>query len=533
MHDVSRRDLLKATAAAGAGAVVLPGLAAAGVPGVAAAESTRPGTRARSAGGANWPKAELTGKVVRPSDSDYADASLGWNQLFIHYPMVVVFARHTQDVVNALIWAQQNDVAFRVRSGRHNLQGWNAVDNGLVIDVGQLKSVQIDPARLTAKLGAGISQLEATTALARHGLVVPTGEAASVGLIGATLGGGLGPFTRSLGMACDHVMAAEIVVASRERGARVIKVDLNHNSDLLFALRGAGNGNFGVITSLTYKVTRAPKVAYLSAEWDTPYPLRKLFRAYQSALTKNSRVGFDIGFHPSRATLLASLPNGSVAQVKEVLASILSIGKPTVTTQHENWGEIYAGFQAPEADQPGNAYVFSQFASRPFPERATDVVNEFILGGSPPPTDLGNIMTGGFGGAVKRSAPPGGTAFAHRDALFFAQIAVGWGGPRGPRPYTFETAGEEHEEQLQPVAMAWVSEFSLALRQSAGQELGAYFNVPNVGLLDWETAYFRSNFARLRKIKAKYDPDDIFQYEQSIPPATPQRAARGVGGGLG
>jgi FAD/FMN-containing dehydrogenase len=123
----------------------------------------------------------------------------------IHYPMVIVFAQHTQDVVNALTWAQQNDVAFRVRSGRHQLWGWSAVDNGLVIDVSQLKSAQIDAASLTAKVGAGLTQVEAVTALAQQGLVIPTGDLASVGVIGATLGGGLGLFTRSLGMASDFV----------------------------------------------------------------------------------------------------------------------------------------------------------------------------------------------------------------------------------------------------------------------------------------------------------------------------------------
>jgi hypothetical protein len=506
MHDVSRRDLLKATAAAGVAAVVLPGTAAPGI--------------ARSSGGANWPKAELTGKIVHPWDSDYADASLGWNQYLIHYPMVIVFAQNTQDVVNALTWAQQNDVAFRVRSGRHQLRGWSAVDNGLVIDVSQLKSAQIDAASLTAKVGAGLTQLEAVTALAQQGLVIPTGDLASVGVIGATLGGGLGLFTRSLGMASDFVTEAEIVVASPDSGAKAIAADLNRNSDLLFALRGAGNGNFGVVTSLTYEVTRAPKVAYLSAEWDTPYPLPEIFKAYQSALSNDNAVGIEIWFHPDSVKLTAALPNGSVAQLKEVLASVLSNGKPTVTTLEGNWGDIFAGFQGPDADQPGNGLVFSQFANKPFPTQAIDVVNEFILGGSPPPTNESNYGMGGFGGAVKRSEPPGGTAFAHRDALFFGQCAAGWGGTRGPGPYSFERARANSDEQAHAAATAWVSEFSQALQQSVDQELGAYVNVPDVGLPDWETAYWGSNVDRLRRIKAKYDPDNIFQYEQSIPPAT-------------
>jgi hypothetical protein len=320
--------------------------------------------------------------------------------------MVIVFAQHTQDVVNALTWAQQNDVAFRVRSGRHQLWGWSAVDNGLVIDVSQLMSAQIDAASLTAKVGAGLTQVEAVTTLAQQGLVIPTGDLASVGVIGATLGGGLGLFTRSLGMASDFVTEAEVVVASPDSGAKAITADLNQNSDLLFALRGAGNGNFGVVTSLTYKVTRAPNVAYLSAEWDTPYPLQEIFKAYQSALSNDNGVGIEIWFHPDSVKLTAALPNGSVAQVKEVLASVLSNGKPVVTTLDENWGDVFAGFQGPPADQPGNASVVSLSASKPFPKQAIDVVNEFVLGGSPPTTNESNYGMGGFGGAVKRSAPP-------------------------------------------------------------------------------------------------------------------------------
>lgn len=509
MNDVSRRDLLKATAAAGAAAVVLPGIATAGAPGIA-----------RSAPGANWPRAELTGNIVRPPDPNYEDASLGWNQYLVHNPSVIVFAESTQDVVNALTWAQENNVPFRVRSGRHQLLGWSAVDNGLVIDVSQFKSTQIDAASLTAKVGAGVTQIEAVTALAPQGLVVPTGDLASVGVIGATLGGGLGLFTRALGMACDFVMAAEIVVASPDSGAKVIEVDLNNNSDLLWALRGAGNGNFGVVTSLTYKVTRAPNTAYLAAEWDTPYPLREIFKAYQSAVSVDNGVGLEIWFHPDSVKLMAGLPNGSLAQVKEASASLLSIGKPTVTTQDGNWGDIFGGYQGPEADEPGNGLVTSQFANKPFPTRAIDVVNEFILGGSPPPTGESNYGMGGFGGAVRRSEPPGGAAFAHRDALFFGQCAAGWGGPRGPAPYNFAAARANSDEQLQTAATAWVSEFSQALQQSVNEELGAYVNVPDTGLRDWETAYWGSNVDRLRRIKAKYDPDNIFQYEQSIPPAT-------------
>lgn len=505
MREVSRRDLLKATAAA----VALPGMVAAGAPGLA-----------RSDPGPNWPTTELTGTVVRPTDAGYADASLGWNQNFVHHPAAVVFAQNAVDVVNALTWAQQNDVAFRVRSGRHQLQGWNAVDGGLVIDVSQLKATDIDPAALTARVGARITQVEGVTALAQYGLVAPTGEEASVGLIGATLGGGLGLFTRALGMACDHVTAAEIVVASPGGGARIIEVDIDHDPDLLWALRGAGNGNFGIVTALTYRVARAPRAAFVTATWDAPYPLHEIFRAYQGALLADNGVGIELGLHSDRAGLIAALPNGSVAQVQGALAPLLSIGKPAVTTQDDTWGAVFTGFQGRPEDEPGNAEVFSLFADKPFPDRAIDVVHEFILGGSPPPTSESNFQMGGFGSEVKRSAPPGGTAFAYRDALFFGQCAAGWGPARGSEPFTFERAQANSDPQLRDAALAWTTEFYQAVRGSVDQRLGAYVNVPVPALPDWETVYWGAGVDRLRQIKAKYDPDNIFRYEQSIPPAT-------------
>ena len=205
MHDFSRRGLLKATATAGVGAIVLPGIAAAEAPGASAAID--------GAESATGTPAKLTGRIVRPNDPGYARASRGWDELFVHYPLVIVFAQETQDVVNALTWARQNDVALRVRSGRHSLEGWSNVDNGIVIDVSELKSVQIDTASRIATVGAGLNQLEAVTTLAKKDLAVTTGTEGSVGLSGATLGGGFGFLTRYLGMACDSLIGAEVVVA--------------------------------------------------------------------------------------------------------------------------------------------------------------------------------------------------------------------------------------------------------------------------------------------------------------------------------
>ncbi|MFD7629031.1 FAD-binding oxidoreductase [Streptomyces sp. NPDC059851] len=497
MNDFSRRKLLKATAVAGAGAVVAQGVASTEAHAASAANA--------APGDAKCAPAKLTGRIVRPDDAGYTEARLGWDQLFSHYPLVIVFAQNTQDVVNALTWARQNDVALRVRSGRHSLEGWSNVDNGLVIDISELKSVRIDSGARVATVGAGLNQLEAVTTLAEQNFAVTTGTEGSVGLAGATLGGGFGFLTRWLGMACDSLIGAEVVVAEGAGCAKVVKADLHNNPDLLWALRGAGNGNFGIVTSLTYKVAPLKSVTYVQATWDGIGDLPRIFDAWQrTAPYTDDRLGTQLEIHRNQILLFAVLAEGTPAEAKKLLAPILSIDSPQVSVQVGNWGDVYTGFQIPTANEPANWKFFSQFTRKPFPRKAIGVISSFMRDA---PTDDSNFFTQAFGGAVRKS-PRGGTAFPHRDALFYSEPGAGWG-TRSDEPGVCDP--------LTPQAQAWIAEFSQALRPYVD---GAYVNVPNVGMQDWETAYWGSNFDRLRKIKAEYDPHNVFKYEQSIPPAT-------------
>ncbi|MEU7918632.1 FAD-binding oxidoreductase [Micromonospora zamorensis] len=496
MRDLSRRDLLKATAV-GAGAVALPSVIA----GSSAIAADGPG----SSSGATYPPAELTGRIVRPESPNYAEASLGWDELFVRYPLVIVFAQETQDVVNALTWARQHDVALRVRSGRHSLEGWSNVDNGIVIDVSELKDVHIDAAARTAKLGSGLNQSEAITALGEYDFAATTGTEGTVGLSGATLGGGFGFLTRYLGMACDNLIGAEIVVAAGANGAKVLEVDPWNYPDLLWALRGAGNGNFGIVTSLTYKVAPLKSVAYLQATWPGLDNLHEVFDTWQrTAPFSDPRLGTQVEVHPNEILLFAVLAEGSEAETRKLLEPILSIGDPEVTVQIGGWSETYSGFQIPNDEEPAKWKFFSQFTREPFPRKAISIVREFMEN-SPSPDS--NFFTQAFGSGAQRQEPFGGAAFPHRDALFYSEPGAGWG-----------TRGEpDSDDAITPIAQAWIAEFSQALRPYVD---GAYVNVPNIGMAEWEEAYWGRNFPRLRKIKAKYDPHNVFQYEQSIPPAT-------------
>ncbi|CAN5743237.1 FAD-binding oxidoreductase [soil metagenome] len=456
--------------------------------------------------------AELTGRVVRPGDADYPAARISWNLLFAHEPAVIVFAQETQDVVNALAWARQNTVPLRVRSGGHCLEGWSTVDDGIVIDVSELKSATIDSGSNIATVGAGLNQLEAVTALGKAGVAAPTGTEGTVGLVGATLGGGFGLLTRAFGMASDNLLAAEVVVAAGDAGAQAIIVDEHTNPDLLWALRGAGNGNFGIVTSLTYRVRPLTRTIYITATWTGLGDLPDVFEAWQrTAPYTDDRLTTQLEIATDGFQLVGVLAAGSQDEATRLLAPIVSVGSPSITMTDADWAHTYAAFQIPTADEPVNWKFNSQFIYEPFPAEAIDLIVSFM---STAPTPQCNYFTNAFGGAVTRSEPSGGSVFAHRNALFYAEPGAGWGGVRGGLP----AGGPTTPDSLTPQCLAWVADFSSALAPFVN---GAYINVPNAGLVDYETAYWGTGVDRLRTIKAQYDPDNMFSFDQGIPPATP------------
>ena len=454
--------------------------------------------------------AELTGRIVRAGDVDYPVASAGYNRLFAHDPVVIVFAQETQDVVNAVSWARQNDVPLRARSGRHSLEGWSCVGDGIVIDVSDLKSATIDSASNTATVGAGLNQLEAVTELGKAGVAAATGTEGTVGLVGATLGGGFGLLTRGFGMASDNLLAAEVVVASGSDGAEAIIVDEQNNSDLLWALRGAGNGTFGIVTSLTYHVHPLTQTIYITAAWPGLGDLPGVFDAWQhSAPYTDNRLTSQLEINPGDVRLIGVLVAGSEDEAAKLLAPILSVGTPTVSMTDANWADTYAGFQVVTSEEAANWKFASQFISEPFPAEAIDLIVSFM---SKAPTPECNYFTNAFGGAVRDSEPSGGSAFVHRNSLFYAEPGAGWGGARGELPVGRPAA----PDPLTPVCLDWVAEFAEALAPYVN---GAYTNVPNADMADWETAYWGPNVDRLRTTKTKYDPHNVFCFEQSIPPS--------------
>src|SRR5919107_86315 len=167
-------------------------------------------------------ESKLTGRLVFPDSLDYESARLGWARQFSKFPLVIVFCQNVQDVVNAISWCREHDVAFRARSGGHALEGWSAVDGGVVIDVSDMNQIHVDEHAGVATVQTGAKQGAVVEALGRMGYAIPSGGEPTPGIAGVLLGGGIGLLARSMGLACDHLLSVEMVIPSGEQGAQMI-----------------------------------------------------------------------------------------------------------------------------------------------------------------------------------------------------------------------------------------------------------------------------------------------------------------------
>jgi FAD/FMN-containing dehydrogenase len=438
--------------------------------------------------------AKLTGEVVRPGESGYEAARIGFHRLHSRYPLAIVFCGETQDVVNAVEWARQEGIALRPRSGRHGTEGWSSLDGGLVIDVSRMKNVTIDEKARTATVGTGLIQKEAVPALGQRGFVIPTGSEGGVGLGGVMPAGGFGLLTRNLGLASDNLLAAEIVVADGAHSAKVVQANEHTNSDLLWAFRGGGGGNFGIATSYTLKLHELSEVQMLIASWTGHDDLGAVLRTWQhDAPVADERLTSVVEADSTHFELTAVMHGGSRRELEDGLGSLLAIGKPEVTFMQGFWPDLYVN--ADRAPDLPFWKFYSQFVTQPFPDEAIDLVVRYM---AKTPSPASNWMCSAFGGAVRRE-PPGGSAFPHRDALFYCEPGAAWDDPA-----------------LHSKALGWAADFWRALRPFGH---GTYVGVPNAPDADWEREYYGPNLQRLRQVKAKYDPQNVFSFEQSIPPA--------------
>lgn len=438
---------------------------------------------------------ELTGRIVFPNDPQYNQARSEFNTFFNRFPLVIVFARETQDVTNAIRWARLRDVPIRVRSGRHNYEGLSVLDAGIVIDVSEMKQVDLDSESGIVTVQTGLRDFELAEVLGKEGLVVPPGLCPTTGIAGFTLGGGQSSLSRQWGLAIDSLVEVEMVDAN----GYVLYANDRQNCDLFWALRGGGGGNFGICTSFRFRTHHIDTVAYARIDWEIQ-DLKSVLREWQQ---------YTLPCADQRITPLLSIVSGqqpqlfiqgvflgSESELRYLLQPLLMSSPPKeVTVEEMPWLEAAARIGATQPDTPESFKSVGPFIGQLLPDKAIDIISYFIR--EAPSSFTASVLFHGLGGAVAEIGNTE-TAYFYRKALSNMSPWATWDAPEGAAQ-----------------GIRWVEDFRKAMHPYTW---GVYVNTPDLLIENWPEEYYGCNFERLTHIKAKYDPMNVFHYPQSIPP---------------
>jgi FAD/FMN-containing dehydrogenase len=450
----------------------------------------------------------IAGVVELPGSEDYERASRPFNARFDQVrPLGIVHCASPQDVAETMPFVRRQDLEHATRSGGHGFAGGSST-GGLLIDVSPMRSVSVDGA--VARIGAGASLGDVYEALHEHGLAIPAGTCPPVGIAGLTLGGGLGILGRKYGVTSDRLIGAEVVLAD----GRVVRCDEHHDGDLFWALRGAGAGTLGVVTSLEFLTVPEPSATnfHLSWSYDDAADVVEAWQGWaptgpdELAASLKVTASDDVADPPSVDIYGVLLEGGSDATstIEALLARVRS--GPSSATQREMsfpetrrfWAYLGAeGNEAgddPDAEPTEHPYLFcrSEFFGRPLPAEAIAALLE-TFSGERTPGESRELDFMPWGGAYNR-VPSDATAFVHRDELFLLKhsVVVDQSASTGAK-------GAAHRQ----VDASWASVHAWGSRR-----MFQNFADPDLGA--WADAYVGPNHDRLVEIKTRYDPSDFF-----------------------
>ena len=478
----------------------------------ASAGSTAPASTARSAAGpakADWPALgkSLRGSLVRPQDRAYAVDRRLYNTRYDNLrPTGIAYVSGTDDVRACLDFARRTATPLAIRSGGHSYAGWSSGNGRLIIDVSRLNSIRLNGT--TATIGAGAKLIDVYSTLGRQGRTVPGGSCPSVGISGLTLGGGHGVMSRSMGLTCDNLTGATIVTAD---GA-VREVSAVAEPDLFWALRGAGNGNFGVVTSLTFATHAVPQVVsgYLTWPWSRAADVVRAWQSWGPDQPDHiwSALHLDCAPGGSPTVSVAMLSSGSrtdLARACDALARSAGAAASSVSLRPHEYVDAmfsYAGCSGLSAAQCHLAPA-GHLGRETYTARSDFYDADLSAGGihtllaqvqrlaGQSGGGAGSIALTALGGAVNRPSATS-TAFPHRSSRFLAQYLA--------------------SDALS--GTSWLSATYAALRRYASG--AAYQNYTDPALRDWRNAYYGPNAARLTTLKHQLDPHRLFDFPQAL-----------------
>jgi FAD/FMN-containing dehydrogenase len=445
---------------------------------------------------------QVRGEVVVPGDESYDDARSVHNGMIDRRPGVVVRIANAGDVMATVNYARDNGLDLAIRGGGHSGPGFGTVDEGVVIDFSRQRSVRVDPTKATARADAGVTWGDFNAAAHAFGMATPGGIISTTGIAGLTLGGGIGYLSRGFGLSLDNLISADVVTAD----GRFLVASENENEDLFWALRGGG-GNFGVCTSLEYRLHPVKDVYWgpMFYEAEETENVLRFYREYIKSAPE--QMGVFPGFQ--MAPPLPFIPEDRHGDMFVVLvacwAGPLAEGEAQFKPFHDV-AEVKAEMVGPVPFPAINAAFDGlfpkggrQYWKGNYVKTLTDeAIAAHVEHGPKARTVSSTMHLYPIDGACHRVAPDA-TAFGHRDANWSMVIVSGWDDPA------------DDDANIQ-----WVRDYSDAV--SPFSERGGYVNFMFGDDDDRVPANYGANYERLIEIKRKYDPDNVFHVNQNIKP---------------
>jgi len=447
-------------------------------------------------------KDQVRGEVVDPDNDAYDEARAVHNGMIDRRPTAVVRAANAGDVMATVTYARENGIDVAIRGGGHSAPGFGTVDNGIVIDFSRMRTVRVDPKTSTARADAGVTWGDLNAATYPFGLATPGGIISTTGIAGLTLGGGVGYLTRGCGLSLDNLISADVVTAD----GQFLVANEQENADLFWALRGGG-GNFGVCTSLEYRL-HPVKDVYAGPMFYEIGEAENILRFYREYIKDAPEA---MGVFPAFqiAPPLPFIPENRHGDMFIALvacwAGPLDGGEAAFKPFHEV-AEVVAEHVGPVPFPAINAAFDGLFPKgiRQYwkgnyvKELTDDAIAAHLEHGPKAPTVSSTMHLYPINGASQRIAGDA-TAFGHRDANWSMVIVSAWGDPADDDANT-----------------RWVRDYSAAIAPHS--EPGGYVNFMFTDDDDRIPANYGVNYQRLVEVKRKYDPDNVFHVNQNIKP---------------
>jgi FAD/FMN-containing dehydrogenase len=442
------------------------------------------------------------GELIGPADPNYDEARALFNAMFDKRPAVIARCSSPADVATIIGFARDRDLPIAIRAGGHNGGGLGSVDDGIVIDLSLLKAITVDPDTRTVRVGGGSLWGEVDATTQEHGLAVPSGIISTTGVAGLTVGGGHGYLTRRYGLTIDNLLSAELVLADGQR----VTASADENADLFWAIRGGG-GNFGVITEFTFEAQPVTTIVGGPTFWpvEDTEELLKAYREFLPAAPRNLGGFFNFHdippappfpeeLHLRRVCGIVWCVDASDDEAERLMAPMLSVREPLMHgVARMPLAALNSAFDGLYG--PGDQWYWRADFVKEIPDEA--VARNAELGTTLPTWKSGSHIYPVDGAA--HDVGPEETAFAFRDATW-SQVII----------------GVDADPANAPKLRDWtIARWEALHPYSAG---GAYVNFMMDEGQARVKATYGPNYARLAKIKAKYDPDNVFRVNQNVVP---------------